>query len=47
MLLVWIVLNIDTSEILGAYENREDALQCIVINNSDKDNLILVSEIVK
>jgi hypothetical protein len=47
MLLVWIVLNEDTSEILGAFESRENALQCISENNTSKDNLILTSEIVK
>ena len=47
MLLVWIVVNEDTSEILGAFESRDNALQCIADNNSGKDNLILTSEIVK
>lgn len=47
MLLVWIVVNEDTSEILGAFESRDNALKCIADNNGDKDNLILISEIVK
>jgi hypothetical protein len=47
MLLVWIVVNEDTSEILGAFESRDNALKCISDNNSGKDNLILISEIVK
>ena len=47
MVLVWIVLNIDTCEVLGAYESRDNALKCICDNNGDKDSLILISEIVK
>jgi hypothetical protein len=47
MLLIWIVVNEDTSEILGAFESRDNALQCISDNNGDKDNLVLISEIVK
>lgn len=47
MLLVWIVINEDTAEVLGAFESRESALKCIAENNGDKDNLVLVSEIVK
>lgn len=47
MLLVWIVVNEDTSEILGAYESRDNALKFIADNNTSKDNLVLVSEIVK
>lgn len=46
-MLVWIVVNEDTAEVLGAFESRESALNCITINNGDKDNLILVSEIVR
>lgn len=47
LLLVWIVLNEDTAEVLGAFEDREKALKFIADNNTDKDNLVLVSEIVK
>jgi hypothetical protein len=46
-MLVWIVINEETAEVLGAFESRESALECIAINNGDKDNLCLVSEIVK
>ena len=47
MVLIWIVINQDTSDVLGAFESRENALKCISENNTSKDNLILVSEIVK
>jgi hypothetical protein len=47
MALIWIVINQDTSDVLGAFESRETALKCISENNTSKDNLILVSEIVK
>jgi hypothetical protein len=46
-MLVWIVINEDTAEVLGAFESRETALECIADNNGAKDNLVLVSEIVK
>lgn len=46
-MLIWIVLNEDTAEVLGAFATRDDALACIADNNTDKDNLVLVSEIVK
>jgi hypothetical protein len=46
-MLIWIVINEETSEVLGAYESRDKALQCIIDNESSKDNLVLTSEIVK
>lgn len=46
-MLIWIVLNEDTAEVLGAFASRDDGLKCIADNNTDKDNLALVSEIVK
>ena len=45
--LIWIVINEDSAEVLGAFESRETALACIADNNTNKDNLVLVSEIVK
>lgn len=47
MFLVWIVVNEDTAEILGAFSNRQSALECIAENNTSKDNLVLTSEVVK
>lgn len=46
-MLVWIVINEDTAEVLGAFESRKSALKCITTNNTNRDNLVLVSEIVK
>ena len=47
MFLVWIVINEDTAEVLGAFSSRNVALACIAENNTSRDNLVLTSEIVK
>lgn len=46
-MLVWIVINEDTAEVLGAFESRDSAMNCITSNNQHRDNLVLVSEIVR
>lgn len=46
-MLVWIVLNEDTSEILGVFDSRDKGLDCIAKNNGDKDCLSLTSELIK
>jgi hypothetical protein len=46
-MIVWIVLNEDTSEILGVFDSRDKGLDCISKNNGDKDCLSLISELIK